>query len=90
MKLICKKKVLNQLLKNKFCLMLKLFPGFFNLKGATLKIPMCSDWKLSVSVSVSANRFRPIGFGFGIIQSFGFGRNFGFKSNRKPKFVNIV
>jgi hypothetical protein len=25
------------------------------------------------------------GFGFGIIQSFGFGRNFGSKSNRKPK-----
>jgi hypothetical protein len=29
------------------------------------------------------------GFGFGIITSFGFGRNFGSKSNRKPKFVDV-
>ncbi len=30
----------------------------------------------------------PFSFGFGIITSFGFGRNFGSKSNRKPKFVD--
>jgi hypothetical protein len=30
------------------------------------------------------------GFGFGINQSFGFGRNFGSKLNRKPKFVYMV
>jgi hypothetical protein len=28
-------------------------------------------------------------FGFGIITSFGFGRNFGSKSNRKPKFAEV-
>jgi hypothetical protein len=28
-------------------------------------------------------------FGFGIITSFGFGRNFGSKSNQKPKFDDI-
>jgi hypothetical protein len=29
------------------------------------------------------------GFGFGIITSFGFGQNFGSKTNRKPKFDDI-
>jgi hypothetical protein len=28
------------------------------------------------------------GFGFGIITTFGFGRNFGSKLNRKPKFIS--
>jgi hypothetical protein len=30
------------------------------------------------------------GFGFGLVQTFGFGRNFGSKRNRKPKYEDTV
>jgi hypothetical protein len=47
-----------------------------------------SDWKLSVSDFGCGMHF---GFGFSIIQSFGFGLNFGSKLNQKPKSeLNII
>jgi hypothetical protein len=30
------------------------------------------------------------GFGFGLVQTFGFGQNFGSKRNRKPKYEDTV